>query len=193
MKAFLENMSIRPSCYNCKAKQGRSNSDITIADFWGIWNEFPQIDDNKGTSLILINTPNGHQTFEWSKISKIKTSFDVALKYNLGLNSTAKPHNKRTLFFSNIDKEISIIKLIDKCLKLSFEKRLWNFLSLCKIHFLRLFAKGKSGGARCQENDNEFISTSFLSNAYISDITFRKKKRGWQNYGLEITLSTKIK
>ena len=193
MKAFLENMSIRPSCYNCKAKQGRSNSDITIADFWGIWNEFPQIDDDKGTSLILINTPKGHQTFDWSKISKIKTSFDAALKYNMGLNSTAKPHNKRALFFSNIDKEISIIKLIDRCLKLSFKKRLWNFLSLCKIHLLRLFAKGKSGGARCQENDNELISISFLSNAYISDITFRKKKCGWQNYGLEITLSTKNK
>ena len=188
MRAFLENMSIRPSCYNCKAKQGRSNSDITIADFWGIRNEYSQMDDDKGTSLILINTPKGRETFDWSKIKKIKTSFDVALKYNLGLNATAKPHKKRELFFSNIDDEKSIIKLIDICLKLPFKKRLWNFLSMCKMSLLCIFTNSKSGGARCYKNNNVLKP---LPNTYISNITFRKKIYGWKNYGLEITLSTK--
>ena len=191
MRAFLENMSIRPSCYNCKAKQGRSHSDVTIADFWGIRNEYPQMDDDKGTSLILINTPKGYETFDWSKIKKVKTSYDVALKYNFGLNVTAKPNKKRNLFFGNIDDDKSIINLIDICLKLPFKKRLWNFLSMCKMSLLCIFTNEKSGGARCCKKKNSVFMA--LPNTYISDITFRKKEYGWKNYGLEITLSTKQK
>ena len=33
MRAFLRDMILRPSCYQCQAKNGRSHSDITIADF----------------------------------------------------------------------------------------------------------------------------------------------------------------
>ena len=42
-------MILRPSCYQCQAKSGRSHSDITIADFWGINTEMPEMDDDKGT------------------------------------------------------------------------------------------------------------------------------------------------
>ena len=34
MKCFLKNLSIRESCSICRSKEGRSKSDITIADFW---------------------------------------------------------------------------------------------------------------------------------------------------------------
>lgn len=47
-----------PHVINVQQK-GSSHSDITIADFWGI-NEFNiEMDDNKGTSLVLINTKKG--------------------------------------------------------------------------------------------------------------------------------------
>ena len=56
MQAFISNLILRPSCYDCKVKAGRSGSDITIADYWGIKNYHPEMDDDKGTSLVMVNT-----------------------------------------------------------------------------------------------------------------------------------------
>lgn len=55
MNAFLLNLSLRPSCYACPAKGGKSGADITIGDFWGIEKCLPKFDDDRGTSLICIN------------------------------------------------------------------------------------------------------------------------------------------
>ena len=50
---FLSNIFLRPSCYKCGFKQGRSHADITLADFWGAKNEHPDIYDDKGISCII--------------------------------------------------------------------------------------------------------------------------------------------
>lgn len=55
MKGFLNDLILRPSCYHCPSKSGKSESDITIADFWGIESLSPNMDDDKGTSLVFIN------------------------------------------------------------------------------------------------------------------------------------------
>jgi len=59
MLAFLNDICLRPSCYKCPTKSGSSHSDITIADFWSIKSFNIDMDDNKGTSLVLINTNQG--------------------------------------------------------------------------------------------------------------------------------------
>ena len=56
MKIFLQNLSLRDSCYDCKFKKYNRISDITLADFWGIDNIMPEMNDNKGTSLVVINS-----------------------------------------------------------------------------------------------------------------------------------------
>ena len=38
--------------------------DITIADYWGIEKAAPELDDNKGVSLVLINNEAGEKVFE---------------------------------------------------------------------------------------------------------------------------------
>ena len=38
-------------------------SDITIADFWGIEKSLPEFDDNKGVSLVLVNSDKGREMF----------------------------------------------------------------------------------------------------------------------------------
>lgn len=53
MRAFLSNLSLRPSCYSCPAKSGKSGADITIGDFWGIENVLPELDDDGGMSILL--------------------------------------------------------------------------------------------------------------------------------------------
>lgn len=56
MQAFLADFSLRPSCYACPAKGGKSGSDLTIGDFWGIEKIAPEIDDDKGCSLVIVHT-----------------------------------------------------------------------------------------------------------------------------------------
>lgn len=55
------NLYIRSSCGDCKFNTLPRQADITLADFWGIQKE---LDDDKGTSLILINSNKGKEYFE---------------------------------------------------------------------------------------------------------------------------------
>lgn len=64
MKGFLKNLYLRPSCYQCMARQGKSGADIAIADYWGIQRIHPELDDDKGVNLVLINTRKGQTYFD---------------------------------------------------------------------------------------------------------------------------------
>ena len=54
-KGYLADLFIRPSCHACPARKGKSGSDITIGDFWGIDTYYPAFDDDKGTGLVIVN------------------------------------------------------------------------------------------------------------------------------------------
>ena len=57
---LTSNLYIRPSCGDCDFKGIPRQSDITLADFWGIESK---LDDDKGTSLVLINNEKGKFLF----------------------------------------------------------------------------------------------------------------------------------
>lgn len=59
MKLFVGGQISRPSCTNCPAKGYARGSDLTLGDFWGIWDIAPELDDDRGTSLVLIQTVKG--------------------------------------------------------------------------------------------------------------------------------------
>ena len=103
MNAFLQDMILRPSCYKCQAKSGRSHSDIILADFWGIKSEMPEMDDDKGTGLVLVNTCKGQAALDWSKTNHKETTADVALGHNLAYFRSVAAHSKRAYFFARID------------------------------------------------------------------------------------------
>ena len=63
MLMFLRDYCLRPSCYECKAKKIKL-SDITLADFWGIDRVAPEMNDGKGTSLVLIRTSKGNDLLQ---------------------------------------------------------------------------------------------------------------------------------
>ena len=50
---------MRPSCYACKFKSLSRPSDITIGDCWGIDNIYPDMDDDKGTSIVFAHSEKG--------------------------------------------------------------------------------------------------------------------------------------
>lgn len=189
MRAFLSDMILRPSCHDCRAKQGRSHSDVTIADFWGIDREIPDMDDDKGTGLVLGNTEKGRNALDWSKVTKKESSIEVASKYNGGLSSLTNPHPKRTEFFAALDTSSSVIALIDKSLRPPFKRRIriavWRFKQLIKRLLVNLMGGGKT-------NERITLSASDIptcpSDAKILSITFRNKLHGWKSYRMDINI-----
>ena len=61
---FYSHHILRPSCYNCQFCNMDRVSDITMGDFWGIEKENKEFHDEKGTSLVLVNTVKGQQLLE---------------------------------------------------------------------------------------------------------------------------------
>jgi coenzyme F420-reducing hydrogenase beta subunit len=61
---FYQHIMLRSSCSVCCFTNFQRPSDITIADFWG-WEKVDKSfnDDDKGVSLVLINTPKGKDWF----------------------------------------------------------------------------------------------------------------------------------
>ena len=64
---FYGHNILRPSCYGCPYKSTHHPGDITIADYWEIDNAAPGFNDNKGVSLVLVNTEKGQEYFEKAK------------------------------------------------------------------------------------------------------------------------------
>lgn len=64
MNLFIGDYINRLSCNQCHARGLHRVSDITLGDFWGIWDCLPSMDDNKGTSLVLIHSPKGKEIFD---------------------------------------------------------------------------------------------------------------------------------
>ena len=99
MRGFLRDFYLRPSCYACSAKAGKSGADITLGDFWGIEQLKPEIDDDKGVSAVLLNTLLGKQIFEQLSVEKTLMNYAHVQQYNLAVyRSVARPQ-KRDKFF----------------------------------------------------------------------------------------------
>ena len=82
MKGFLSNFYLRPSCYACIARTGKSGSDISIADFWGVQNYYPEFDDDKGVGLVLVNSEKGRKAYEQTNSDNIESTYEQGLNQN---------------------------------------------------------------------------------------------------------------
>lgn len=106
MRGYLSNLFLRQSCYNCKYKAECTESDISLADMWGIEKIEPDINDNKGCSLIIVQSKKGEELVEnvkrdiWFKEIEIKE----ALKYNSARLHSATLNTNRKLFMQNLSR-----------------------------------------------------------------------------------------
>lgn len=96
---FHKHIMLRQSCEKCHFANIKRPSDITLADFWGWEKTDRNINvDNKGISLVFINTAKGMSLFE--KISHnlnyVETEISNCLQPNL--KSPTHIHPKRDSF-----------------------------------------------------------------------------------------------
>lgn len=107
-RGYHTNVYCRPSCYSCNYKDFPRISDITIADFWGIENVDSNLDNNIGTSMILLNSQKGEQYFEEIKnILEYKiVPLESTFKGNIALfKSINQPTIDRNSFFADLEKK----------------------------------------------------------------------------------------
>lgn len=100
MRAFLSNLSLRPSCYSCPAKAGKSGADITIGDFWGIENVLPELDDDRGLSLLMLHSQRGLEHFISLRCDVAEVNFTDAIKSNSAYQIPVPMPINREFFFS---------------------------------------------------------------------------------------------
>lgn len=121
MKGFLSNVYLRPSCYNCKCKNGKSHSDLTIGDYWGSKLADSELDDDKGLSLVLVNSTKGQ--FYWEKLAfqGKEVSYSNACVYNGGFSETIWQPYERKKFFKQFMKGKGFYASWAYCNRVSFK------------------------------------------------------------------------
>lgn len=125
MQAFIKNLSLRGSCYNCSFKMKKHQSDLTIADLWGIQDISPNLDDDKGTSLVLVQSERGMKLLNniSEKIYYERINTQSAIDHNGAMIKSVVSHNFRTYFFEKLGKK-DFGKLVNECLAPTYIVRL---------------------------------------------------------------------
>lgn len=105
VQGFLKDVYLRPSCYDCKSSKLPRYSDITLGDFWGVKEKYPELDDDKGTSLLLINTIKGKKLLKNIERNIFLKECDLkhAIKYNSAIISSVLKPKQRKNFFEEVD------------------------------------------------------------------------------------------
>ena len=127
MRVFLRDVILRPSCYDCKAKGGRSGSDLTIADFWGIGQLNPNMDDDLGTSLVMVYSEKGAVCFNALQLKSCEAQYNDILRLNRAVEKSAKEHSKRDEFFALLDNGNSVVSQINSTLRVPLYLRIKRF------------------------------------------------------------------
>lgn len=125
MSGYLgPNLYIRPSCGRCKFNGLPRQADITLADFWGINKE---LDDDKGTSLVLINSQRGSKCFETIKnnIFVKERTIDEIYDGNVCFNTSVKINKKSEEFLNRLD-DTNFSKLVEKYSRVSLLRKAYR-------------------------------------------------------------------
>ena len=92
---FYTHIMLRHSCGECPYTNIHRPSDITVADFWGIENSIAASmgADNKGCSLVMVNTEKGHVWFNCIKdnMEYMQVSLEECLQPQLSYPSVLHP------------------------------------------------------------------------------------------------------
>lgn len=97
MRLFVGDYINRESCADCQFKGYDRVSDITLGDFWGIWDIAPEMDDDQGTSLVLTHSEKGNWLLEKiaGNIKLKEVSLEEASRQNPSLIRSSQSNIKR--------------------------------------------------------------------------------------------------
>jgi hypothetical protein len=143
MALFVQDMSLRPSCYKCAARGGRSGSDLTLSDLWSVQRCAPELSDDKGVSGVYVNTVKGRELLEaLSGVESRPVDMELSRHDNGGFHDPAVVPAKREEFFAGVHSCEDLLKHMKSYV---VRKPLWKrayrsiraFLSACKKKILK--------------------------------------------------------
>lgn len=137
---FLRNFTLRPSCFKCPAKGGKSGSDITLGDFWGINSFYPDLNDEKGSSVILCYTVKGHEMLKSLSLSLKEVSYEEATVYNPATTTSPAETKKNARFWEEYISSNEKIEILKKYSIPSSPSRVRRFENFIK-RILKFFSK----------------------------------------------------
>lgn len=106
MKLFVGDFISRESCANCHFKGFNRCSDLTIGDFWGIWDIAPEMDDDAGISVILCQSARGAELLNEITENLIlrEVRLEEASQYNSSILTSSPANPKRQTALDTIKK-----------------------------------------------------------------------------------------
>lgn len=107
MKAFLKNVSLRPSCYDCKFSKIPRCADLTLGDYWEVEKVHPELSDDQGVSMIVINNKKGEEllnNINEDIVLQEGEELNNFIRFNPCLCGSVKPNPNREKFFNDLNK-----------------------------------------------------------------------------------------
>lgn len=103
-KGFLSNICLREACYQCCYKTGKKFSDITLGDFWGVQVFYPELFDDKGTSIVFVHSQKGEDFLarEKNNLKLEPVSYDSAVAWNSAYYKSVEKHVQRDQFCQDL-------------------------------------------------------------------------------------------
>lgn len=105
--SFMYAFTYRYSCYMCPFSKVPRQGDITLADFWGVKQFYPQIDNSNGISLVLVNNDKGNKY--WDRIKGViyyqESDVEKAAIRNKNLIQTTTMPSIRVGIYERIERE----------------------------------------------------------------------------------------
>ena len=99
-RAFGRALFLRPSCYRCAYTSMTRPGDFTLGDFWGLRpDELPE-QQEKGVSLLMVNTPHGSHIFDQLPLTRVPFPAERAIAGNPRLASPISQAPDRAAFFA---------------------------------------------------------------------------------------------
>ena len=125
MKGYLKDLFLRPSCHRCKVKGGRCGSDITLGDFWGIGRVSPELDDDRGVSMVLPHTPKGLEAVRAAVPRLVPVTFGQAQRGNAYWAACPPERAWRQVFWRRFLRGEGLAVSVEKALR--YRKRVTFF------------------------------------------------------------------
>lgn len=105
LRAFFSDICDRPSCYQCIFKKRYRVSDFTIWDCFSVCDFNKKMDDDKGTTKVLIHSEKGKNVFEDIKdtVKWMEVSSEKLVEGVKEMTQSVKMNERREQFFLDLN------------------------------------------------------------------------------------------
>lgn len=101
--AFHGRMMMALSCEHCNYASLDRKGDLSIGDAWGVPEHAPELDDSRGTSIVLVNSEKGNRLYdEIKKKAILDKEIPIEWTFQNRVIDSVSPHVRRDRFYKEL-------------------------------------------------------------------------------------------